>query len=565
MPEFWQDDALQDLAVHVPCQWACPALVRVPAYIRALHQQDPARARDINVEDVLLPGVLGRICTRPCEPACRHGRPGLGEPVAICGLKRAAADLATEAPRPVPAPLAPPSGRSVAVVGAGPAGLAVAWHLGRLGHRVTLIEARDECGGLPLFGIPAFRLPPEVTRREIRAILAAPNLEIRTGVRLGRDTSLAELRACHDAVVLATGCQASKRADIPGEDLPGVRSGLDFVIAVNGGATPAVGRRVVVLGGGFTAVDCARLARRLGAEEVTIAYRREVEDARWPRDEVSALAAEGVVVLERVAPVALEGDGRLQAVRLAPTRLLPDPATGLRVAVLVPGEGPLLPVDTVVVALGQAPEPDAAGDATILHGPSGSTTLPGVFAAGDLALGPRTVVEAIGHGAAIARAVDAFLHGRPRLERSLVEHPCGTTGRPRDWDCLPRVLVPALPVPDRIATLDAEVERGLDAAASTTEAQRCYLCDLVFRVDEPACVFCDKCIEVCPVRCIHYTRDGRPVEVDRPSLLRRLLHPGRRGIVIDSGPCTRCGACVEVCPVACIRVTRIEAVRTLSP
>ncbi len=562
MANWWQDEGLEELGVHVPCQWECPALVRVPTYIQALQECDPSRARDVNTQDVLLPGVLGRICTRPCENVCRHGRPGLGAPVAICDLKRAAADRAVDAPEPVHSPVSAPSGRTVAVVGGGPAGLATAWHLWRLGHRVTLIEAREECGGLPLLAIPAFRLPRDVVRREVRAVLA-DRFEVRTATRLGRDVTLDDLRARHDAVVLATGCHCAHRADVPGETLPGVLPGLDFLLDVNAGLLPPVGNRVVILGGGFTAVDCARIARRLGAAEVTLAYRRETTDARWSDDERRALAGEGVTVRERLSPLAIEGDDRVQAVRFARTRLEAGPG-GHRVAHPIPGDEVAIPADQVIVALGQEPVPESSTNLDILDPACGRTSFPDVFLAGDRALGTRTVVDAIGHGARVARTVDAFLHGRTRIRHTLIERPAPFAVRTAEQDAVDRVPMPEHPIAVRLGHPDTEVESGLDDDAAATEARRCYLCDLVFRVDERRCVFCDKCIDGCPVRCITYTRDGRPEDA-RDGFWKRLVRTGRRGIVIAPDPCTRCGICADICPVSCIAVTRIDVVETIDP
>ena len=560
---------LEPLRTNIPCQWACPALTRVPDYIHAIHRGDFVAAEAINRADILLPGVLGRICSRPCEAACRHGEDGLGEPVAICHLKRAAADGAVDAaPAAGPEEAVAETGKRVAVVGAGPAGLAAAYHLRRFGHRVTLFEAREKPGGMLAYGIPAFRLPPQVLEREMAAALGGAigdGLELRCGVRVGVDVALAELQEAHDAVVLGVGCQGSRKLDVPGATLDGCLDGLAFVVAANAGRAPRIGKRVDVVGGGFTAIDCARLAVRLGAEDVRLVYRRERGDMPLRAEDLDQTLAEGVTLVERRLPTAFEEGttkGELGAARWARTRVVSGARAGRRVAETVAGSEASRPVDTVIVAIGQRVDEDFRGDGAaveVVDTATGRTRWDDVFVAGDLALGPTSVVEAIGHATRVARAVDLLLMGRERARLVVRTVPAENTVRERAWDEIPRQHASELPPDLRRTDATAEVETGYPADARAAEARRCYLCHLVYAVDEPRCIFCDKCIEVCPRACIHLTLDGERVDVTGGWKQRlRFWRRPKRGLVIDPGPCIRCGLCVEVCPTSCIDVTRLE-------
>ncbi|MBP7570677.1 MAG: FAD-dependent oxidoreductase, partial [Acidobacteria bacterium] len=294
------------LEKNIPCQAACPARTDIPGYLAAIARGDFEAAYRINLADNVFPGVLGRVCARPCEPPCRHGWPGLGEPVAICFSKRAAADHRREREPVVLPPLFPATGKKVAVVGAGVAGLAAARELARMGHEVTVYERHDRPGGMMRQGIPAFRLPREVVDFEIRQVEAA-GVRLVCGTAIGRDRTVEQLLAGHDAVVLAAGTLRPNIPDWPGAALKGVEHGLEFLLAVNERGRRDIGRRVVVVGGGFTAIDCARVALRLGAEKVGVYYRRTVDDMRVTPGELEEMPEEGIPLETQVAPVAFDG------------------------------------------------------------------------------------------------------------------------------------------------------------------------------------------------------------------------------------------------------------------
>jgi NADPH-dependent glutamate synthase beta subunit-like oxidoreductase len=305
------------VAKNIPCQAACPAGTDVPAYLEAIAAGEYAKAYRINLRDNVFPAVLGRVCTRPCEPACRHGWEGLGEPVAICFAKRSADDF-MQGEDVVLDPLAETTGKTVAVVGAGAAGLTVARQLQLLGHAVTVFERAAEAGGLMRQGIPEFRLPREVVEREIRQI-EKTGVEIRCGESVGETIFLRELHETHDAVIVSSGNWKPNLPALPGNDLQHIRHGLDFLREINNGAAPEIGDRVVVIGGGFTAVDCVRMAKRLGAADVQLVYRRGADEMYVGESELDEMKAEGIGLQFNVQPTAFLGDGAVAGVQCVRT------------------------------------------------------------------------------------------------------------------------------------------------------------------------------------------------------------------------------------------------------
>ena len=292
------------LARNVPCRAACPAGTDIPGYLEAVYHGRFDDAYRINLRDNVFPGVLGRVCSRPCEDACRHGWEGNGESVAICFSKRSAADLATAPPAVLP-PLFPPTGKRIVVIGAGVAGLAAARDLALFGHAVTVLEKHARPGGMLNQGIPAFRLPRSVIDREIGQVIAQ-GVELRCGVAVGTDVPLAELVAAYDAVVMAAGTLSPTVIPVPGTGLGGVEHGLDFLLQVNEHERRRVGKRTVVIGGGYTAMDCARTALRLGSD-VTVAYRRGRTDMVVLPGELEEFLAEGGALVNAAAPLSIGG------------------------------------------------------------------------------------------------------------------------------------------------------------------------------------------------------------------------------------------------------------------
>jgi formate dehydrogenase major subunit len=572
--------AAQDLhwlEQNIPCQAACPAGTDIPGYLEAIYHGRFDEAYRINLRDNVFPAILGRVCSRPCEDACRHGWEGNGEPVAICFSKRSAADFSGRAP--VVLQPAPTSGKRVAVIGAGVAGLACARDLSLAGHKVTVFDKHATPGGMLNQGIPAFRLPRSLIAREI-AQVEAVGVEIRCGVAVGADVTLRELAASHDAVVMAAGTLRPNLLDLPGKSLGGIEHGLDFLLQVNEQGRREVGRRVVVIGGGYTAMDCARTALRLGAQ-VGVVYRRAREDMVVLPGEVEELLEEGGHLETNCSPVEFLGRaGKAIGVGFVRTRPGAPGADGRRLPVEVPHSRIDIGADTVILATGQFPQaawidaalrpPLVARDGWLASGRAQETALPNVFAAGDFALGATTLIQAIGHARECARRVDAWLtgHSRPgRQARAAVPFqsnvPGGrTTGRTAAMNVIPIHPMPTLPVVQR--ALEVEVETGFGAQDAREEASRCYLCHYKFEIVDPKCVLCDECLKVKPV-------EGCIVEVS--ALLRddegritgyEKLQPGAADSLyynrlwIDQSQCIRCGRCEAACPVDAITIQKVS-------
>ena len=558
----------------IPCQAACPAGTDIPSYLGAIYRGEYDRAYRINLHDNVFPGVLGRVCSRPCEDQCRHGREGLGESVAICFSKRAAADWGRQAPVALK-PWFAATGRTVAVIGAGPAGLAAARNLALMGHAVTVYEKHDRPGGMMNQGIPEFRLPRAVVDREIEQIrLLGVRIECRAPV--GPERPLSGLLRAFDAVVMACGTLRPNLLDIPGADLAGIRHGLSFLLEANERRAAEVGRNVVVIGGGFTAMDCARTAARLGVaspgadgRSIKVLYRRSRAEMLITPGEVEELNHEGIPMEFMVAPVAYIGEGgRVRAMRFIRTKLGEPDANGRRKPVPIPGSEFEIPADTVLLATGQFPDtawidselrgPLVDRDGWLASGKLPSTGVERLFVAGDFATGASSLIQAIAHGADCARRVDAMLMGAGRLRDVARIEDIEGTGRIREMDAVPRQPMPALPVEGR--SLEAEVERGYDQPGSVEEAQRCYLCHAKYEIDPDRCIYCDWCLKAKPrpncimrVADLVYDGEGRIIEHQSASGTE-----ATKLIWINPSDCIRCNACVDACPVDAISVQRVS-------
>ncbi|MBI5250295.1 MAG: FAD-dependent oxidoreductase [Desulfomonile tiedjei] len=554
------------VSVNVPCQSACPAQTNVPAYIRALYEGWYGDSYDLNRIVNLMPGVLGRICSRPCEQKCRHGEHELGRAVNICHVKRAASDH-KDVNHVLLEPLFPPLGKKVCVVGSGPAGLAAAHDLSATGAHVTLLEALDEPGGMLRYGIPEFRLPRDILTTEIESILRL-GITLKTGVRVGADVSVEQLLSDYDAVLIAAGCYTSKQLEIPGEHLPGVLSGLDFVMQIASGHSPEVGERVLVLGAGFTAFDCARSALRLGAEDVSICIRATEHDLRVTEDEIYETKREGIRIKGLIAANRVVGQMTVEGVEFSRTEPREVLSSGRRRIIPIPGSEFIEPADTVIVAIGQGaepiPSPGKKNERGVLEGDPKTfrTSVPRLYATGDFNTGPTTVIESLAAGRKAAERIAEDLTGKKFREWSIRIQDAKITDRQRSWDFIPRQEMPSVPIENRLNPCPTvEIEIGYPKGQALEESKRCYLCYLHYEIDISKCIYCRLCIDSAPRDCIKLVsevivgRDGAIQELVETSDWRNVS-----AVVIDNSRCIRCGECVRVCPVDCISVSKVELV-----
>lgn len=467
---------------HAPCQNTCPAGVDVPIYVDLVRQGRFADAYEEIMRENPLPVVCGRVCNHPCESKCRRAQ--LDDPVAIREIKRFAADYAMGLNGSRPRmPRKEPTGKSVGIVGAGPAGLSAGYYLALQGHRVVIYEALPTAGGMLAVGIPEYRLPKKHLEKDIENIRSA-GVEIKTGVKIGKDISWDVLRKEHDAVFVAIGAHRDQAMGLPGENLPGVIPGITFLRELALGSKPDVaGKKVVVVGGGNVAMDAARSARRLGAESVTVVYRRRKDDMPAQLEEIEAAEEEGVIFKTMTNPVAVKGNGRVQSITCVAMRSGEFDSSGRRRTLPIEGGEFDLDCDVFIEAIGQATDLSGFSESGIETGRNVfkadprtmATREAGVFAGGDCVSGPATVIEAIEAGKKAARSIHAFLGGAgevvpaPRFERVL--------SAPVNEEKVKRVHSKTAPISTRLGSF-SEVELGYDADSARREAARCLRCDV---------------------------------------------------------------------------------------
>lgn len=549
---------------NVPCQTACPASTNIPGYIYADYQERYGRAYEINRYVNILPGVLSRICSRPCELACRHGWPGFGESVAICHLKRVASDFKPEGHR-IEEFMFGPSGKKVAIIGSGPSGLGAAHDLAIFGHKVTIYEALDHPGGMLRYGIPEFRLPRNVLDVEISNILRL-GVDLNARVRVGKDIKLEELMKSYDAVLLTAGTYSPNKLGIKGETLEHVYSGLDFMMAVNSSKNIFVGNKVLVIGGGYTAMDCARTSLRLGAKRVIINILTTEDYITVNRDELNEVKTENVEIRGLVSVKQIERSGNNLNVKFMRNRLGGYNEKGERLAAVIKDSDFIDEADSVIYAIGQMPDTSfvkgvlklGKNNMILFNRLSSETDIKGVFVAGDFGTGASTVIDSIASGRNAAWSIDRYLVGETRRKRVVRFEKYNEKQRERAWDFIPRQVMPTLPVKERVDQV--EVELGLNKTLGKEEAKRCYLCYLKFEIDVTRCIYCRYCMDVCPTNCIHTTKDVITEEDGKQRLVVTNKWNEVSAIVIDNNNCIRCGNCKKVCPVKCIDVVKAELI-----
>jgi formate dehydrogenase (NADP+) beta subunit len=562
----------------VDCQWACPAHTPVPEYIRLIGQGRYDDAYMINWVSNVFPGVLGRTCDRPCEPACRRGRVEENngtkpEPVAICRLKRVAADNKVDVKSRMPA-IAPPNGKRIACIGAGPSALTVARDLAPLGYKVTVFDGEQKAGGFIRSQIPRFRLPESVIDEETGFILDM-GVEFKNGQRVESMRQL--LGEGYDAVFVGCGAPRGRDLVIPGrtEAAANIHLGIDWLACVSFGHITQMAERVIVLGGGNTAMDCCRSAKRLGGKDVKVIVRSGFEEMKASPWEKEDALHEGIPILNFHVPVAFEHDkGKLTGMRFEIVTAVYD-ANGKRS--LVPTGEPevVVPCDAVLVAVGQENAfPWIEKDCGIefdkwglpnLKESTFQSTRANVFFGGDAAYGPKNIITAVAHGHEAAVSIDRFLndenvHRRPAPTVNLMSQKMGI----HEWSYSndvsndKRFAVPWAKAEIALASIKVEVELGFDAATAFKEASRCLNCDVQTVFNAATCIECDGCVDICPMDSITFTHNG-----DEADLRTRLRAPATNAaqdlfvsgelktghvMVKDEDVCLHCGLCAERCP-----------------
>ena len=557
----------------VDCQWACPAHTPVPEYIRLIAEGRYSDAYMINWHSNVFPGVLGRTCDRPCEPACRRGRVE-DEPVAICRLKRVAADNKDDIRERLPKPAAQKNGKRIALVGAGPASLTVARDLLPLGYHVTIYDADPFAGGMMRTQIPKFRLPEKVLDEECNYILGLEP-ETKFGQRI--DSLKALLSENYGAIFVGCGAPRGRDLDIPGrkEAAKNIHVGIDWLSSVSFEHTTAIGKRVIVLGGGNTAMDCCRTSRRLGGEDVKVVVRSGFEEMKASPWEKEDAMHEEIPILNFLVPKEFKHDnGKLVGVLFEKVKAEKD-AKGRRNLAPTGEPDVLMECDDVLVAVGQENafpwiERDIGiqfdkWDMPKVDIVTMQSTNPKVFFGGDAAFGPKNIIWAVAHGHDAAVSIDLFCNAqditvRPSSLTNLSSQKMGIHEWSYDNDVSLdlRFKVPHAPKEITLRNVKVEVELGFDRELGFKEAQRCLNCDVQTVFEDNLCIECDACVDICPMDCITFTPNNPESELrthltaPAPNETQDLYVSGGlntgRVMVKDEDVCLHCGLCAERCP-----------------
>ena len=562
----------------VDCQWACPAHTPVPESIRMIAAGKYGDAYMVNWKSNVFPGILGRTCDRPCEPACRRGRVedenlAKPEPVAICRLKRVAADLKEDITGKMPRKPGKMNGRKIACVGAGPASLTVARDLAPLGYEVTVFDQDPKPGGMIWSQIPRFRLPEEVIDEEVGYILKLGVSFVQKKI-----TSMKNLLTeDYDAIFVGSGAPRGRDLDISGrkEGAKNIHIGIDWLSSVSFGHTTKIGKRVIVLGGGNTAMDCCRTSRRIGGDDVKVIVRSGFEEMKASPWEKEDAAHEGIPILNFLVPKSFQvSNGKLSGMVFEKVKAVYDD-TGKRSLVSSGEPDQHFDCDDVLVAVGQENSfPWIERDSGVEFDKNGlpkldaktfQSSTPNVFFGGDSAFGPKNIIWAVAHGHDAAISIDKLLNEenikqRPAPGMSMMSQKMGIHEWSYDNEIAndQRYAVPWADIKKTLKNVKMEVELGFDAATAWREAQRCLNCDIQTVFTAQMCIECDACVDICPMDCITFTAGGEEkrlrtrLSAPATNLIQDLyigtgLKTGRI-MVKDEDVCLHCGLCAERCP-----------------
>ncbi len=557
----------------VDCQHACPAHTPVPEYIRLIAAERYTDAYMVNWRSNVFPGILGRTCDRPCEPACRRVRVE-EEPVAICRLKRVAADNKDDITDRLPTIPRKKNGKRIALIGAGPASLTVARDLAPLGYSIDIYDNQFAGGGMMRSQIPTFRLPVDVLDEEVNYIL---NMGVTTTFNVEVDSLKEILSKSYDAVFVGTGAPRGKGLNLPGlEDaMANVYLGIDWLSSVAFEHTRSIGKRVLVLGGGNTAMDCCRTSRRMGGEDVRVVVRSPFEDMKASPWEKADAAHEGIPIYNNHVPREfVVEEGKLKGMNFEKVEAKYD-EEGNRTLIPIQDGLVFMEADDVLMAIGQENsfpwiERDLGiefdkWDMPLVDKATFQSTNKTVFFGGDSAFGPENIITAVAHGHQAAVSIDLFCRGedvaqRPPPHVTLASQKMGV----HEWsydnavENDQRYIVPLAPLQKTLKDRKVEVELGFDISTGFKEAERCLNCDVQTVFDELRCIECDACIDICPTDCISFTTNGSEddlrgrLEAPAPELTQDLYIsadlPTMRVMVKDENVCLHCGLCAERCP-----------------
>jgi NADPH-dependent glutamate synthase beta subunit-like oxidoreductase/ferredoxin len=562
------------LQCNIECQEACPVGTNCRGYLNLAAEGRFEEGYILSRDPNPVAAMCAYVCSAPCERACRRG--DIDRPLAIRAMKRFLVEWHEMSGIPDVLPVIEPREEKVAIVGAGPAGLAVARELAVKGYQVTVFDALPFAGGTMLIGVPAFRLPREAIEMDVR-LIERLGVTFVYDTRIGVDVPFEDLLRDFDAIAITAGAMDAVALDIPGAELEGVQYGVDFMRKANLGEPLEVGNDVVVIGGGYTAMDCSRTSLRYGAENVTIAYRRTRSELVVDEEELGETEREGVRMEFLVSPIELVGeDGKLTGVRFIRNKLGEPDMSGRRSPVPIEGSEFVVPAQTVIPAVSQAADLsflpvessfEVARGRLKVDPATYATNAKGVFACGDFVTGPATLIEAAGHGKKCAYAIDRYLAGRSevRIDANVRITSSWRHDMPEMYDVIPRQHIPVLPLGDRMPSADpvvnftTPVELGYTAQQAVAESTRCLMCNFNIWFDPFRCTLCGACADVCPEGVIHMVDiDRLRTEGTLPEIEDAYGWERGAAMVLDEERCIRCALCVKRCPFDAITMERFE-------